>query len=65
MKCVFPVNNRKNTISWDINSTVSTLHLIIDKEAFSRHILKLKWLVANEARDKNIIQQTSFAFDDD
>jgi hypothetical protein len=57
----FPSASTSVRILWDHHSALLVLHLI-DEEHSSPHVLKHNWLGEDEAKDKDVIQQASFAF---
>ena len=58
------IDKRKNVISRDHHGAFLVPHFIINEKDLSQHILKHNWLGTDYAKDKDVIQKASFAFDE-
>jgi hypothetical protein len=58
------IDKCKNVISRDYHSALFVQYLITNEENCSPLVLKHDWLGLDDAKDKDVVQQASFACED-
>jgi hypothetical protein len=63
-RAIFAASTSVRTLSSGSSILPFRHFTFVNEEDFSRHILKHSWLCAKEARDRDVVQKASIAFED-